>query len=232
MRVLVIEDYEPLRRNIVEHLREEGFIVDSSGTGDEGLWYAQEHPFDVIVLDIMLPNVDGLTILRELRVAGRETPIIVTSARDSTANRIEGLDAGADDYLVKPFSLQELVARIKAQTRRKYGKKSNGVTVGDMNIDFGGRRVTRGGVEIVLTRREYGLLEYLAFRKGDVVSRQDIWNHVYEDTEGGSSNAVDVYIGYLRKKLNAGGLANVIQTRRGQGYFLEHYEGREKPINT
>lgn len=224
MRILVVEDYEPLRKNVVEYLREEGYVVDSSRTGDEGLWYAREHHFDVIVLDIMLPNIDGLTILKELRKIGRDTPIIITSALDTTSQRIEGLDAGADDYMAKPFSLQELVARIRVQTRKRYQMRVNQVVIHDMHIDLCSKRVHRGEEEIILTRREYGLLEYLAFRKGEVVSRQEIWNHVYEDSEGGSSNAVDVYIGYLRKKLNSGGRDNLIHTRRGQGYYLEQNE--------
>jgi DNA-binding response OmpR family regulator len=224
MRILVVEDYEPLRKNVVEYLREEGYVVDSSRTGDEGLWYAREHHFDVIVLDIMLPNIDGLIILKELRKIGRDTPIIITSALDATAQRIESLDAGADDYMVKPFSLPELVARIRVQTRKRYQMQINQVVIEDIHIDLCSKRVFRGEEEIILTRREYGLLEYLAFRKGAVVSRQEIWNHVYEDSEGGSSNAVDVYIGYLRKKLNSGGRDNVIHTRRGQGYYLEQYE--------
>lgn len=220
MRCLLIEDYTPLRNNIGECLTEEGYVVDSSGTGDEGLWFARNHAYDAIVLDIMLPEIDGLTILRKLRELQNKTPVIVISARDGVTQRVEGLDAGADDYLVKPFSLVELVARLRAIVRRRYDKESTLIEIGDLTIDCVQRKVTRAGLAINLTRREYHLLEYLAFRAGQVVTRTDIWEHVYEDQAGGSSNAVDVYIGYLRKKLNDGGRPDIIHTRRGHGYLL------------
>lgn len=220
MRCLIVEDYTPLRKNIEECLREEGYAVDSSATGDEGLWYAKNHPYDVILLDMMLPAVDGLTILRKLRELQDKTPVLVISARDAVAHRVEGLDAGADDYLVKPFALVELVARVRALTRRRYDKESPLLRIGDMTINTTLKTVSRGDEEISLTRREYMLLEYLAHRAGQPVSRTDIWEHVYEDHSGGSSNAVDVYIGYLRRKLNTGGRGDLIQTRRGYGYTL------------
>jgi len=220
MRCLIVEDYAPLRQNIQECLKEEGFVVDASATGDEGLWFARNHPYDVILLDIMLPNVDGLTILRDLRGIQNKTPVMVLSARDTVEHRVEGLNAGADDYLVKPFALAELVARVRALMRRSYAHESTILRIGDMTIDCTRKIVSRGGEEIALTRREYTLLEYLAYRSGQPVSRTDIWEHVYEDHTGGSSNAVDVYIGYLRKKLNAGGRSDLIQTRRGYGYTL------------
>jgi len=220
MRCLLVEDYFPLRTNIGECLQEEGYIVDSSATGDEGLWFAKNHPYDAIVLDIMLPGVDGLTIVRKLRELQNKTPIILISARDSIDHRVEGLNAGADDYLVKPFALAELTARVKALIRRRYDQESPLITIGDLTIDCNLKKVTRSGSEISLTRREYHLLEYLAFRAGQPVSRSDIWEHVYEDQAGGSSNAVDVYIGYLRKKLNEGGKPELIHTRRGHGYLI------------
>lgn len=220
MRCLLVEDYSPLRKNIEECLVEEGYVVDSSATGDEGLWFAKNHPYDAIILDIMLPGVDGLTILRKLRELQDKTPVIIVSARDGVTQRVEGLNAGADDYLVKPFALIELVARLRALVRRRYDHETPLLTVGDLTIDCALKKVVRGGTEISLTRREYHLLEYLAFRAGQPVSRTDIWEHVYEDQAGGSSNAVDVYIGYLRKKLNEGGKPDLIQTRRGHGYLL------------
>ncbi len=220
MRCLLVEDYTPLRQSIEECLGEEGFIVDSSATGDEGLWFAENHPYDVIVLDLMLPAVDGMTILRRLRGLQNKTPVLVVSALDTVEHRVEGLNRGADDYLVKPFALAELVARIRALLRRRYNQESPVLRVGDMVIDCVARKVSRGDEEIALTRREYCLLEYLAFRAGEMVSRSDIWEHVYEDQAGGSSNTVDVYIGYLRKKLNAGGRPELIHTRRGHGYTL------------
>lgn len=220
MRCLLIEDYTPLRKNVAECLAEEGFIVDSSATGDEGLWFARNHRFDCIVLDIMLPGVDGLAILRQLRAIQDKTPVILISARDSLTHRIEGLNAGADDYLVKPFALSELVARVHALIRRSYNHESPLIKIGDLTVDCVAKTVARSGETIPLTRREYHLLEYLAHRVGQPVSRTDIWDHVYEDQTGGSSNTVDVYIGYLRKKLNAGGKPELIHTRRGHGYLL------------
>lgn len=230
MRILLIEDYTPLRENIAESLTQAGYVVDSSATGDEGLWYAENGDYDVTILDIMLPEIDGLTILRKLKKLGSKTPVIIISARDSTDQKIEGLDAGADDYLVKPFELKELQARVRAQLRKRYDQVNDSATVGDLTVNFNAKRVTRAGEEITLTRREYGLLEYFAYRIGQVVTRQKIWDHVYEDVEGGSSNAVDVYVGYLRKKLNTGDKENLLHTRRGQGYYLEAHASAE-PVN-
>ena len=220
MRCLLIEDYNPLRKNIQECLVEEGFVVDSSAIGDEGLWFARNHRYDAILLDIMLPGIDGLTILRKLRQLQDKTPVIIVSARDSLDHRIEGLNSGADDYLVKPFALAELVARVRALIRRRYDHESDVIRIADLTLDCTRKKVMRGQEEISLTRREYALLEYLAFRTGQPVSRSDIWEHVYEDQAGGSSNAVDVYIGYLRKKINTGGKSELIHTRRGHGYLL------------
>ncbi len=224
MRILVVEDYTPLRRAMVESLETAGYAVDASATGDEGLWYAQNHSYDTIVLDLMLPKVNGLEILEALRGVGNGVPIIVISARDSVDHRIEGLDAGADDCLVKPFALKELLARVRAQTRKTYDKKTSVLTVGDLTIDLSAKRVLRGEEEVKLTSREYSLLEYLAFRQGEVVSRQEIWDHVYNYYEDASSNAVDVYIGYLRRKLSGASGHSYIQTRRGQGYLMEFIE--------
>ncbi len=223
MRCLIVEDYPPLRSNIEECLAEEGFVVDSSATGDEGLELAENHPYDVIVLDIMLPEVDGITIMKRLRALQDKTPVMIISARDGLDQRVDALNHGADDYLVKPFALIELVARLRALIRRRYDRETLVITVGDLVVDCGTKLVTRGGAEIPLTRREYHLLEYLAFRSGQPVSRKDIWEHVYEEQGGGSSNAVDVYIGYLRKKLNEGGRPELIHTKRGHGYLLAEH---------
>lgn len=222
MRILVIEDYAPLRNAMVESLETAGYAVDASAEGEEGLWYAQNHDYDTIVLDIMLPKMNGLQILETIRGEGKGVPMIIISARDSVDHRIEGLDAGADDYLVKPFALKELLARVRAQTRKAYGKVTTRLSVGDLTIDRSAKRVERGEVEVQLTAREYNLLEYLALREGEVVSRQEIWDHVYNYYEDASSNAVDVYIGYLRKKLGSETGATYIQTRRGLGYLLEY----------
>lgn len=224
MRILVIEDYIPLQKSIVEALYEAGYVVDSTGTGDEGLWYATNHAYDTIVLDIMLPEIDGLTILQNLRKLANNTPVIIISARDAVDDRIKGLDCGADDYLVKPFALTELLARVRSRTRQRYGVKSPEIEIGDLTINTLTKRVSINGLEVKLTSREYSLLEYLAVRSGEVVSRQDIWDHVYEYYENASSNTVDVYVGYLRKKLKSASPHRYLHTRRGHGYLLE-YEG-------
>ncbi|MCP5538287.1 MAG: response regulator transcription factor [Akkermansiaceae bacterium] len=221
MRILVIEDYLPILENVVASLTEEGYAVDASATGDEGLWYAENHNYDVIILDLMLPTINGITILSKIRKNGDNTPVIIISARDSVEARVDGLNAGADDYLIKPFSLRELIARVKSQTRKHYNQKAKVFTMDSLRIDFDAKRVFRDEKEIILTKREYGILEYLAHRPGEVVSRMDVWNHVYQENEDYASNAIDVYVGYLRKKLNKEGQANLIQTRRGQGYYLE-----------
>jgi len=220
MRVLFVEDYAPLRKSVSQGLREAGFAVDSSADGEEGLWYAESNDYDVIILDIMLPVVDGLTILSRLRRAGKATPILILTARDTVRDRVTGLDLGADDYLVKPFAFEELLARVRALVRRRYGAKDPVLHVEDLEIDTAKRAVRRAGKPVDLTAREYALLEFLALRAGEVVSRTDIWEHLYDFDSSVESNVVNVYIGYLRKKLERPDLPRLIHTRRGQGYML------------
>lgn len=224
MRLLLIEDNAPLRNAVSQYLVEAGYLVDTAATGDEGLWAAEGKLHDLILLDLMLPKMDGMEILRRLRAKENPVHIIVISARDGLEDRLEALDAGADDYLVKPFPLAEALSRVRALLRRSYVKKSPRMQVADLTLDPMRRTVARGGRPVELTALEYRLLEYLFYRSGEVVSRTAIWEHVFEDGSGGSSNAVDVYIGYLRKKLNTGNLPNLIHTRRGQGYQLEQLE--------
>lgn len=221
MRLLIIEDHQTLRESLVQYFSEASLIVDSTGTGDEGLWYATEHPYDVILLDLMLPKIDGMEILKKLRAKKIPVFILVISARDGLEDRLEALNSGADDYLVKPFAMSEALARIHALIRRKYSQKDPLIHVADLTLDPVKRTVTRAEQLIDLTALEYRLLEYLAFRNGELVSRSDIWEHVFEDSTGGSSNVADVYIGYLRKKLNIGDLPNLIHTRRGHGFIME-----------
>lgn len=223
MRLLLIEDNTMLRNALGQYLREAEFIVDAVETGDEGLWAATENPYDVVLLDLMLPNMDGMEILRTLRKKGNPVHILVISARDGLEDRLEALNAGADDFLVKPFPLAEAKARVHAMLRRSYAKKSPLMKVADLELNPLRRTVRRGERMIDLTALEYRLLEYLFYRSGEVVSRTDIWERVFEDGTGGNSNTVDVYIGYLRRKLNTVGEADLIQTRRGHGYqLLEH----------
>jgi DNA-binding response OmpR family regulator len=224
MRLLIIEDNSTLRNALAQFLREAELIVDTAATGDEGLWAAAENPYDVILLDLMLPNLDGMDILRQLRAKANPVHILVISARDGLEDRLEALDSGADDYLVKPFHLAEALARVRALLRRSYAKKDPVLRVADLQLDPIRRLVRRADREIALTALEYRLLEYLIHRTDEMVSRADIWEHVFEDSSGGTSNSVDVYIGYLRKKLCAQGETNLIHTRRGLGYTLKEDE--------
>jgi len=220
MRLLVIEDYRPLQESLTKGLREAGFAVDTTRDGQEGLWYAMSNEYDVIILDLMLPGVDGLTILKKLRAKGRKAHILILTAKDTLQDRIKGLDLGADDYLVKPFAFEELLARIRALLRRSYREKNPKINVQDLRIDLTTQRVWRGQEEIQLTPREYALLEYLAMRAGQTVTRTDIWEHMYEFNSSASSNVVDVYIGYLRKKIERPDKPTLIHTIRGRGYVL------------
>ena len=220
MRLLLVEDYLPLQKSVAKGLREAGFAVDVTGDGEEGLWYAGGNDYDVVVLDLMLPKMDGLTVLRRLRAEGRATHVLILTAKDTVADRVRGLNLGADDYLVKPFALEELLARVRALARRAYRTKNPRLEVGDLRIETATQRVWRGKEEVRLTPREYVLLEYLAMRAGEVVSRTDIWEHVYEFNSEAVSNVVDVYIGYLRKKIDRPKRHPLIHTVRGRGYVL------------
>lgn len=221
MRILVVEDSARLQRTLGAALRKSGYAVDLAGDGDEGLWLAQENDYDVIVLDIMLPKRDGLEILAALRKQKRATHVLLLTARDTVANRVQGLRAGADDYLVKPFALDELLARVQALCRRTYGNKVSRLEIGDLAVDTLARRVWRQGRAVELPAREYLLLEYLAQRQGQVVSRADIEAHIYDDQADPMSNVVDSAICSLRKKLGSTKEAPLIHTRRGLGYVLE-----------
>jgi two-component system, OmpR family, copper resistance phosphate regulon response regulator CusR len=221
MKVLVVEDNEPLRKAISQRLRESGFAVDETGDGPEGLWLATENKYTVAILDLMLPGLDGIDLLKKMRKQNDETSVLIITARDQVGDRVAGLDAGADDYLVKPFALEELLARVRALTRRKHSVKNPILKVGDLEIDTRRRSASRGGREIELTAREYSLLELLALRAGEVVSRAEIWEQLYDFNQDPESNVVDVFVAYLRRKIESEDKPKLIHTRRGMGYILE-----------
>jgi DNA-binding response OmpR family regulator len=220
MRILVIEDYLPLQTALVRGLREAGYSVDAASDGREGACYAETGEYDAIVLDIMLPKRDGWTILEQLRDQGKQTHVLVLTAKDQLVDRIRGLNLGADDYLVKPFAFEELLARVAALVRRKYNCKSPVIRVADLEIDRNTRTVHRAGERIDLSARELSLLEFLAMRPGRVVSRDEIWEHVYDFSSIPGSNVIDVYVRLLRRKIERHDWPRLIHTRRGQGYVL------------
>ena len=220
MRVLVVEDHPSLARSVASGLRDEGYAVDLTFDGNEALHLAASNPYDAVVLDLMLPGRDGFAIIQSLRRRDVGTPILCLTARDGVTDRVKGLDLGADDYLVKPFAWEELLARVRSLVRRGHGQRSATIVVGDLEIDTARKSARRGSVAIELSAREYALLEYLAHRQGQVVSRSDIWEHLYDQHDETTSNVVDVYIGYLRSKIDKEFPTKLIHTRRGQGYLL------------
>jgi DNA-binding response OmpR family regulator len=220
MRLLVVEDYEPLRKTLVRGFQDQGYAVDATGDGAEGLWYATTNQYDAIILDLMLPGKSGLEILSQLRATHSEMPVLLLTAKDEVEDRVRGLDVGADDYLTKPFAVPELLARVRALTRRSHHHRSPAITVSDLVIDTSKRLVTRGGADVMLTPKEFALLEYLAVRAGTVVSRTDIWEHVYSFTDESTSNVVEAAVMRLRKKLSPMGEPQLIHTRRGFGYLM------------
>lgn len=220
MRLLLVEDHKPLSRALRLGLEEEGFAVDIAMDGEEADHKAKGTNYDLIILDLMLPKKDGLTLLREWRGKGVQSHVIVLTARGSLEDKVKGLDIGADDYLTKPFELEELLARIRALIRRGHQIKDPVLRVLDMTIDTAARLVKRGGQSIHLTPREYALLEFLAYHKGKVVTRTMIWEHLYDEHDESTSNVVDVYIRYLRNKIDKGFEVPLIQTRWGEGYML------------
>ena len=221
MRLLVAEDQKDLNDIITKTLVRNHYTVDSCFDGEEALDYLGMAEYDAVILDIMMPKRDGLSVLKALRSGGKMVPVLLLTARDSVSDRVTGLDAGADDYLVKPFAFEELLARIRAMLRKKEGRAQNRCVIADLSIDFDTRSVMRGTVPISLSSKEFSILEYLANNQGIVLSRdrieQHIWNYDYE----GGSNVVDVYIRYLRKKIDDGFEPKLIHTVRGAGYVLK-----------
>jgi DNA-binding response OmpR family regulator len=221
MRILVAEDEKKMAAFIRRGLKEAGYAVDIAPDGEDALFQAQANPYDLIVLDIMLPVCDGIEVCRLLRKAHIDVPVLMLTARDNVEDKISGLDAGADDYLTKPFSFSEFLARVRALLRRKNISKTTRLKVADLEIDQVTRKVFRAAVEIELTPTEYGLLEYLMLNAGHVVTRTMLSEHVWNDDFDAFSNVINVYINYLRKKIDLGHDKKLIQSLRGVGYMLK-----------
>lgn len=221
MRILVVEDEKHLNRIISEAVEDEGYSVDSCYNGVEALEYLECADYDVIILDIMMPKMNGLELVRRLRDRGDCTPVLFLTARDAVADRVEGLESGGDYYLTKPFDFQELMAVVRVMTRKYTGNRSNVYTIADLSLDSNSKTVTRAGKNIELTAKEFSLLEYMLRNKGVVLSREmienNLWNYDYE----GGTNVVDVYVGYLRKKMDTGFSQKLIHTVWGTGWVLK-----------
>ena len=216
MRILIVEDEPRLQSNLAKALREEGYAVDVSGDGEDGIYKAEATDYDAIVLDVMLPKLDGWKLLERLRKT-KATPVLMLTARESHLDRVRGLDLGADDYLVKPFDLGELFARIRALIRRNAKQTTNKIQIGAITLDTRQQNAVRDGQTITFTAREFAILEYLARHRGEVISRTELYEHLFDENDSTLSNLLDVHIFSLRKKLGA----EVISTRRGQGYCIE-----------
>jgi two-component system OmpR family response regulator len=218
MRLLVVEDEPDLLTVIGQSLREDGYAVDTAADGEEGLFKARGAEYDAVVLDLMLPRLDGFGVLKALRKEENRVPVLLLTARDALPDRVKGLDSGADDYLTKPFELAELLARLRALIRRSAGKASPRIEMGDVAIDTSARMVYRGGQSVALTAREYSLVELLALHRGELVSRSMIYDHLFDEEDDSLSNLVDVHVSNVRKKLGK----DFIRTRRGQGYVIDN----------
>ena len=216
MRILIVEDEPRLQSNLAKALREEGYAVDVSGDGEDGIYKAESTDYDAIVLDVMLPKLDGWKLLERLRQT-KATPVLMLTARESHNDRVRGLDLGADDYLVKPFDLGELFARIRALIRRNAKLPTNKIQIGVITLDTREQNAVRDGQTITFTAREFAILEYLALHRGEIISRTELYEHLFDENDATLSNLLDVHIFSLRKKLGA----EIISTRRGQGYCIE-----------
>ncbi len=221
MRILIVEDEKSLADIIKKGLEEEGYAVDAAYNGEDGLFMAENEPSDLIILDIMLPMVDGITILKRIRKAGIRTPVLMLTAKDALMDKVSGLDSGADDYLTKPFSFEELLARIRALLRRNTVVKTSVIEIGDLIIDMATHETKRGGREIQLSAKEYVLLEYMALNKDKVLTRTSLTEHIYNENFDLDSNVIDVFINRIRNKIDRGFDTKLIHTVRGAGYVLK-----------
>ena len=220
LRVLVVEDEVKMAGLLKRGLEEEGYAVDLARTGSDAVWAGSETPYDAVVLDVMLPDLDGFEVCRQLRAGGRWAPVLMLTARQAVADRVAGLDAGADDYLTKPFSFSELFARLRALIRRGVGERPAVLRTGDLTLDPASRKVARGDAAVDLTAKEFALLEYFMRRPGEVLTRSQILEHVWDFGYDGDSNVVDVYVRYLREKIDRPFRKDSIETIRGSGYRL------------
>jgi two-component system response regulator PhoP len=220
VRVLLIEDDSRLAEALSTQLRDAGYAVDLSADGIDGLFLGEEYPIDLAIIDLGLPELPGLEVIRRLRKRGRDFPILVLTARSGWQDKVEGLEAGADDYLTKPFHVEELMARINALMRRAGGHARPQVTVGPFTVDLSGQRVLRGEEEIELTTFEYKVLNYFVMHPGEVVTKSELAEHIYEEDADRDSNVIEVFVGRLRRKLDPDGTLNPIETLRGRGYRL------------
>ncbi len=225
MRILIVEDDQSLHRIILRRLKEEGYMVDGCYDGEDGLYYMTIEEYDCIILDWMLPKKDGVIVLREFRNLGHQTPVLMLTAKDSIMDRVAGLDAGADDYLTKPFAFDELLARIRALLRRHNNVKENKLQLGDLVMDLPKHTVHRGDKEIHLTSKEYALLQYFLSNQEQVLTRSQIADHVWDYDFDYDSNVVDVYVRYLRNKIDKGFDVPLIHTVRGYGYVMKLGDG-------
>ena len=216
MKILVVEDELDLLSGLAKALREEGYAVDTSSDGEEGLYKATNSDYDALVLDVMLPKLDGWEVLRRLRKS-RKTPVLMLTARDASRDRVRGLDTGADDYLVKPFDLPELLARLRALIRRTSNQTQSQIDLGDVVVDTAARTVSHKGEQVTLTAREYSLVEFLALHRGEVVSRTALYEHLFDEDDSSLSNLLDVHVSNIRKKTGP----EFITTRRGHGYCID-----------
>lgn len=220
MKLLVVEDSKHLREDLAKALRHSGHVVDVAGDGEEGLWMAKESPYDTVVLDIMLPRMDGLTVLAEMRRADIQTPVLLLTARNTVDDRVQGLRGGADDYLGKPFDLGEFLARVDVLCRRGHGQHSPVITAGELELDTNSKEAIRSGKSLNLTAREYALLALLMLEPGKVYSRTEIEERLYDESGSRMSNVIDSTVYHLRNKLGPDG-NEIISTRRGQGYLFQ-----------